>query len=250
MSRIVKKKVIDESLEFSDNFDENMLDRIEDELSRSMTDEQKAAARRKASSGQLADEGAGPEEAGPTLAAPGAEGRAQTEAPEAHPEPLTEGAEGAPQKKIPIYRKIVLKRWVALSSILLLFVLLPVLAWVRIQHQHGAVPLIQFVRHPVPVPHLQIESKFLVIASSGTKKDLVEMIVGFDFLNTSAFEKFKDGQTAIQDSCFRFMQTHSPPESSQKNWAKLVQQDMLSHLRTDFPKIHIEAITLTQFNRL
>jgi hypothetical protein len=250
MSRVVKKKVIDESLEFSDNFDENMLDRIEDELSRSTTAEPKTAGRRQATGGQPADKGAGPEEAGPTAAAPRAGGQAQSAAPEDHRKPLAEGAEDSPQKQLPIYKRIALKRWLALGGILLFFVLLPALAWIRIQHQRGAVPLIQFVRHPLPVPHLQLESKFLMIASSGTKKDLVEMVLEFEFLNTSAFEKFKNGQTAIQDSCFRYMQTHNPPESSQKYWAKLVQQEMLSHLRTDFPKIHIEAITLTQFNRL
>jgi hypothetical protein len=69
-------------------------------------------------------------------------------------------------------------------------------------------------------------------------------------LNTSAFEKFQDRRTAIQDSCYRFIQTHNPADNSQKNWAKLVQQDMLAQLQTDFPKIHIESITLTQFNRL
>jgi hypothetical protein len=250
MSRVVKKKVIDESLEFSDNFDENMLDRIEDELSRSVTDEQKAATKRQAARGQPGDTGAEPEDAGPTVTASQAEGPAQTVTAEARQEPSIDGAEGAPQKNLPIYKRIAVKRWVVLSSILLLFVLLPALAWVRLQHQRGAMPLIQFVRHPVPVPHLQLESKFLVIASSGIKKDLVEMTVEFEFLNTSAFEKFKDGQAAIQDSCFRFMQTHNPVESSQKNWAKLVQQDLLAHLHTDFPKIHVEAITLTQFNRL
>lgn len=250
MSRVVKKKVIDESLEFSDNFDEGMLDRIENELSRSTTDESKKTARRQSAGSQPVDGGAEPEEAGPAAAAPRAEGRAQTAAPEAQQGPSIDGAEGAPQKKPPIYKRVALKRWVVLGSIVLLVVLLPALAWIRIQHQRGAVPLIQFVRHPVPVPHLQLESKFLVIASSGAKKDLVEMIVEFEFLNPSAFEKFKNGQTAIQDSCFRYMQAHSPLESSQKNWAKLVQQDMLSHLRTNFPKIHIEAITLTQFNRL
>src|SRR5512143_1431704 len=101
MSRVVKKKVIDENIEFSDNFDEGMLDRIEDELSRSMTDEQKAAAKRKATSGQPVDRGAGTEEAGATAATPQSERGAQTAVPEAQSEPSTDGAAGGPQKKLP-----------------------------------------------------------------------------------------------------------------------------------------------------
>jgi len=64
-------------------------------------------------------------------------------------------------------------------------------------------------RHPVPVPHHQLESQFLVLTSAGAKKDLVEMSVAFAFSNTGAFERFKDRQAAIHDSCYRFIQTHN-----------------------------------------
>jgi hypothetical protein len=250
MSRVVKKKVIDERMEFSDNFDESMLDRIENELGRSLTDEEQDGVKRPGKRARSAEEHEAEGVAEPLPAIlKGEEPERKTSAQE-RPTPPFDSAEDKEQNKPPLYRKIAFKRWVALVAAVLLFVLLPALAWVRIQRQHHDTPVIQFVRHPVPVPHHPLESRFLVIASAGTKKDLVEMTVEFEFLNTSAFEKFQDRRTAIQDSCYRFIQTHNPADNSQKNWAKLVQQDMLAQLQTDFPKIHIESITLTQFNRL
>jgi hypothetical protein len=76
------------------------------------------------------------------------------------------------------------------------------------------------------------------------------MSVAFAFSNTGAFERFKDRQAAIHDSCYRFIQSHSPPDNSQKNWAKLVQEDLRAYLQTDFPRVRIDSITLVQFSRL
>lgn len=250
MSRVVKKKVTDESMEFSDSVDESMLDRIETEPGKSLTDEEQAGGNRPGKRARSAEEDDAKGVAEPLPAMlKGEEPERQTSARE-RPTPLIDNAGNKEQNKPPFYRKTAFKRWVASAAAVLLFVLLPALAWVRIQRQHHDTPVIQFVRHPVPVPHHPVESRFLVIASAGTKKDLVEMSVEFEFLNTSAFEKFQDRKAAIQDSCYRFIQTRNPADNSQSNWTKLMQQDMLAQLQTDFPKIRIESITLTQFNRL
>lgn len=250
MSRVVKKKVIDENLTFADDFDENMLDRIESELGKSMADGQQAGDKQRVRRPQSLDEAGSDESAGALPVRPGPMESDKLVAARDRP-PRGSGTGGDREAKTPPwFRKTAVKRRAALGITLLLFVFLPAVAWVLIQRQHNAVPTIQFVRHPVPVPHHQLESQFLVLTSAGAKKDLVEMSVAFAFSNTGAFERFKDRQAAIHDSCYRFIQSHSPPDNSQKNWAKLVQEDLRAYLQTDFPRVRIDSITLVQFSRL
>ncbi len=250
MSRVVKKKVIDENLVFSDNFDESMLDRIESELGKSLTDEEKAARKRSGKMARPTEEDHEAAAKGPSPLAAGGKEPEETAAQAGQPSQPGGGPQVGEEKTLPAYRRIAAKRWISAACILVFFVVLPAIAWLRIQSKHMDAPVIQFVRHPVPLPHLQRESKFLLVADTGAKKDLVEMSVQFEFLSTSALEKFENQQTAIQDSCYRFIQTRNPAENSPKIWAKLVQHDMMDHLRTSFPKIRIDSITMTQYDRL
>lgn len=250
MSRTVKKKVIDDTLAFADNFDESMLDRIEHDLDGNLEADQASGGKRSSKRASPEDEVREGKAPKPPPAAPKAEelpSSATTEQPADKPDSNSEGKE--PQKT-PIYRKIAIKRWAAIGAALLLFVVLPALAWMKLQGQDRQIPAIQFIRRPVPVPSYQLEAKFMLLAGSESKKDIVEMNLQFDFMSDNAIEKFREKQTSIQDSCYRFMQTNNLVDSSQKSWARLVQRDMLAHLQASYPKIHIQAITLTEFTRL
>jgi hypothetical protein len=250
MSRTIKKKIIDDSLKFSDDFDESMLDRIESEFEGEPDDATEAGRKRireRAARGQDIDRTeftkAAPE-------SPAAEEPGQFKIPEEPRERPDRTLEDTEPKRIPVYRKIVSKRGLAIGLAIVLFVILPLAAWIRLQSSQHKTPIIQFVRHPVPVPHHQLETRFMLVTGSESKKDIIEIGVQFDFLSTSSFEKFKDQQTLIQDKCYQYMKDHGPADSSQKNWTKLVQQDLLKHLEHETPKLHIETITLKEFIRL
>lgn len=250
MSRTVKKKVIDDTLAFADNFDESMLDRIEHDLDGDPEADQAADGKRssrRASPEEEERKGKAPK---PPPVPPKAEETPSSATIEQPPDKPDSDEEGKEPQKTPIYRKIAIKRWTAIGAALLLFVVLPALAWMKLQGQNRQTPVIQFVRHPVPVPNYQLEAKFMLLAGSESKKDIVEMNLQFDFSSDSAIEKFREKQTSIQDSCYRFMQTNNLVDSSQKSWARLVQRDLLAHLQASYPKIHIQAITLTEFTRL
>ena len=250
MSRSIKKKIIDDSLKFSDDFDESMLDRIESELEGGPEDDTEAGRKRireRAAGGQDTDKTEFPKAA---TESPTAEKPSQFKVPEEPREKPDSHIEDTEPKKTPIHRKIVGRRGLAIGLAVVLFVILPAIAWIRLQSPQHKTPIIQFVRHPVPAPHHQLETRFMLVTGSESKKDIIEMGVQFDFLTTSSFEKFQDKRTSIHDQCYRFMTNHSPPDSSQKNWTKLVQQDLLTHLQNEFPKLHIETITLTEFIRL
>jgi hypothetical protein len=250
MSRNIKKKIIDDSLKFSDDFDESMLDRIESELEGGPEDDTQAGRKRireRAARGQDTDKTEFPK-AAPDSPATGEPSQFKIpEEPREKPDGTIEGTE---PKKIPIHRKLVARRGLGIGFAVVLFVILPAIAWIRLQSPQLKTPIIQFVRHPVPVPHHQLETRFMLVTGSEFKRDIIEIGVQFDFLSTSSFEKFKDQQTLIQDKCYQYMKDHGPADSSQKNWTKLVQQDLLKHLENESPKLHIDTITLTEFIRL
>jgi hypothetical protein len=250
MSRTIKKKVIDDSLKFSDDFDESMLDRMESELEGGPQDDTEAGrkrARERAARGQDIDRTEFPKA---IPESPADEEPVQFKIPEEPREGPDRTLEGTEPKGIPVYRKIVSKRGLAIGLAIVLFVILPLAAWIRLQGSQHQTPIIQFVRHPVPVPHHQLETRFMLVTGSESKKDIIEIAIQFDFLNTSSFETFKDQQPLFQDKCYQYMKTHGPADSSQKNWTKLVQQDLLKHLEHETPKLLIEAITVTEFIRL
>jgi hypothetical protein len=250
MSRTVKKKVIDETLEFADNFDESMLDRIEHDLDGDPEADQAAGRKRSSKRDSPEDEEREGRAPKAQAVAPKAEETPSSATIGQPPDKPDSDSESKEPQKLPIYRKIALKKWTAIGAALLLFVVLPALAWMKIQGQNRQTPVIQFVRHPVPVPNFQIEAKFMLLSGSESKKDIVEMNLQFDFSSESAIERFREKQTSIQDSCYRFMQTNNLIDSSQKSWARLVQRDLLAHLQTSYPKVNIQAITLTEFTRL
>ena len=250
MGRNISKKIIDDSLKFSDDFDESMLDRIESELEGGPKDDTEAGRKRsreRTAKGQDIDrtqvqQGA-PE-------SPALEEPVQFKIPEEPGERPESPPEVSEVKPIPIYRKIVSRRGLAIGLAIVLFVILPLAAWIRLQSSQHQSPIVQFVRHPVPVPHHQLETRFMLVAGPESKKDIIEIGVQFEFLTTSSFETFKNQQTFFQDKCYQYMRTHGPADSSQKNWTKLVQQDLLKHLQKESPKLHLETITVTEFIRL
>lgn len=250
MSRNIKKKVIDDSLKFSDDFDESMLDRMESELD-GPGEIESQEGRKRSRERTPSDRGTADADFRKTAPqSPPADETPQFRIPEEPGERPSNHVDDAEPKKTPLHRRIAAKRMLAIGFAIALLVILPAVAWVRLQSQRHQTPIVQYIRHPVPVPHHQLETKFMLLAGSETKKDIIEMGVQFDFLTTNSFEKFKDAQTLMQDKCYQFMKNHNPGDGSQKNWTKLVQNDLLRHLQNEFPKLHIETITLTEFVRL
>jgi hypothetical protein len=250
MSRTIKKKVIDDRLEFSDSFDESMLDRIESELDEDGkaigSPGAKPRSRREAADGEeaLTDDSNKPTSfPEPT--------QDKSEPPIARPAPLEAKQEAAPVEQKAIYRKIATKKRLIPAVALILFVVLPGIAWFQLQRSHREVPaVVQMLRRPVPIPHYQQETSFFILATAGGKKDVIELAMELEFYSTGAFDNFKANYVLFQDIVYRFLQSRNPPENSYKHWAKIIQEELPVYLKSNVPSSRVDSISITQFTRL
>jgi hypothetical protein len=250
MSRTIKKKIIDDRLEFSDSFDESMLDRIESELDEDgkvlESPETKPRRRRESADGQEAVDDDSDVTMG--FSEPPED---KPEPPIARPSPLDEKQEAVPVEKKVIHRKIATKKRLIPAVALILFVVLPGIAWFQLQRSHRELPaVVQMLRRPVPIPHYQQETSFFILAPAGGKKDVIELGMELEFFSTSAFENYKANYVLFQDIIYRFLQSHNPPENSYKHWAKIIQEELPVYLKANVASSRVESITITQFTRL
>jgi hypothetical protein len=250
MSRIIKKKVIDDGMEFSDNFDEGMLDRIESELDEGGKVMEPPAAkprvRRALTNGQGALEDNSDKPTGssePTKDKPAP--------PIASPAPL-DGKPGAvPVEQKAIYRKIATKKRLIAAVALILFVVLPGITWFQLQRSPRELPaVVPMLRRPVPIPHYQQETSFFILAAAGGKKDVIDLAMELVFSSTGAIENFTANYVLFQDTVYRFLQSRNPPENSYTHWARIIQEELPAYLKTAVPASRVDSITITRFTRL
>jgi hypothetical protein len=257
MSRTIKKKVIDDRLEFSDSFDESMLDRIESELDEDGkvigSPEAKPRRRRESPDGQETFEDDSDESMNfPEPPEDRPEPPEDKSAPPiARPSPLDEKQEAVPVENTVIHRKIATKKRLILAVALILFVVLPGIVWFQMQRSHRELPaVVQMLRRPVPIPHYQQETSFFILAPAGGKKDVIELAMELEFFSASAFENFNANRVLFQDIVYRFLQSRNPPENSYKHWANIIQAELPVYLKANVPSSRVESITITQFTRL
>jgi hypothetical protein len=259
MSRKIKKKVIDDNLTFSDNFDENVLDRIENELGKSESEAaQLVSKRRKTTGAGASQEGFNHESGLDRLDSDSGEIVTDFSLQDKGQEPAAPGPEpgdkepiNIPLEKKTLHRKIITKKWILSTLALVFFVILPGLAWFQLQRQHPKAPApLQMIRHPVPIPHFQQETSFFILAGAGGKKDLIELGMEFEFTSSGAFDNFQGQLLLFQDAVYRFLQTRNPLENTYRHWSKIVQDDLPAYLKVSIPTSRVESITMTQFNRL
>jgi hypothetical protein len=254
IGRTFKKKVISEDLLFSDDFDENVLDKIEGELGKSFerdSSQNRPRSRSLDQPGTQNSGGKGVEQIDPTVSDRGMAFLAQDEGEDQKAPTETLKGSGTHgwlkgQQQASRSRKALL--FFAASVPLCLAVALGYTLWPHPVETGVSIP--QIVRHPIVVPAYERELNFLILANAAGKKDLLRLDLEFDFYGLEAYQKFKDKQLFYTDVIYGFLHQQQPSENSFQRWETISERDLLESLKKDYPEVRFNSIRMKNFHRL
>lgn len=245
MSRTIKKKVISENLLFSDDFDEEMLGKIEKDLDGSMsepkTSQPKASLRpsrnqaNKKETEEITQQG-GSFDQDETRTA-----YASSTIPE-----KTSGAPMSDQLKKQIFRKKLLVG--TLLCLPLIAVAAASVIYLRISPQ--PLPSPQIIRHPIPKPVYEAETSFLLQARNKEDFELLELKMQMSFKGTKGYEVYRANEVFCRYLIYEFLQNRRSPNSSYTEWRRLVQEELLSHLKENWPELNVTSIEIQNLGRI
>jgi hypothetical protein len=250
VGRKIEKKVISDDLLFSDDFDENRLAKIEDELNRSpQPDPSKGKQRKRAEDGD-AEEPPAPDPV-PISSPPEDD---PEPVPEASSEPPAESeSEGASERQRQAVAKMVRsKRRLLLAATSVLVMVTTGLAYLLWPNPKQQGPLSgQIVRHRIVIPSYEFDTGFLIfVGAADKKKDLMKVDLELDFGGMEAFEQFKSRQILYYDVIYDFLRKQQPQDNSFQKWEEILERDLFESLKKDCPEIRLNSIHMKNFHRL
>jgi hypothetical protein len=264
MARTIQKKVISDDLLFTDDFDENMLDKIEGELGRTNIHELPEERLLDYSSDKSRAPAPPGNQGEPLLAGEPTESEAFerdmafSEFDDKYDEKTSAeslNGDSPPDKSEQQHditkrlrsKKIVL--FLAAASILLIFTGgLTYFLWPA--PKKAETPRLDIVRHRIVIPVYEREINFLVLSSTQGKEDLLKLELELDFASFGAHEKFKDKQVYYADFIYGFLRKQSPPDNSVQDWVKILEEDLPERLKDNHPEIRLNSIRMKSFHRL
>jgi hypothetical protein len=240
MSRELKQKKLDNSLKFSDDFDEQMLDIIEKKDFGSST-------------GQ---------EVEPSAADGGAD-----EIPSLDPDDLSEGSVpdlgedkvetgtgeevASPEKEFSIWG-LNRKKLIIIGSTATC--VLAILATIATFHFRGRanlpLPGATIIRKPIVIPHEQRKATFFVYVDNGQRKDILQLAMNLEYYGVTPPESSGKAETVFRDTVYQYLISHKPPENSYRYWEQMVQKDLYKHLKERFPKCGLRSIRIENYSRM
>jgi hypothetical protein len=243
MTRDLKTKKLDSTFQFSDDFDERMLDIIEKKEFDSEDDsEDRPGTGPDSHDSDLDDVPSLDPEDLADEPVPKLEGRSEA----------GEDAEPAPPEKKRLPRGFARKKafWIGSSALSALLILTTIIY--ALFSGGGVVvdPGVSMIRLPITVPHNQQAATFFIYVDSGQRKDIFKLAVEFDYSGVGGLPALKEKEVIFRDAVYQFFTSHRPPESSYKYWEQIVQKDLPPHLKTLFPDSRIQSIRLASFGRM
>ena len=260
MAREIRKKVIDQEIQSTDDFDEKMLEQIEQEFDqinttggnlRSTTDMSGSDffTSDAAKTGFSLDDFETSIDKGEDIlrqqipkVEPASESRASEASPTSSPKPQT-------KSKITIARKKIIIMGSALVLVLLIAGFL--LAHLLRKPSPSQEPAItRMIRHHITVQLYQEQFDFLILANAQREKDLISLGIEFQFPTVNAFEDFQKENIVFRDVIYQFLQGERPVKNSQKYWQQIVENGLLNYLKAIFPKNGMSSVRMVYLDRL
>jgi hypothetical protein len=246
MSRTIKKKVIRDDLLFSDNFDQETLDKIEGELS----DEDAPDPRQRGEFSDEIDRGYDTDEIdyGRAASTQGEQNLLSTPKHDAKAPPGSQ-TDAAPPPPTALAQRIARKKVLLLGILIFTAIIAAGSGYILSGHSPEPPPKPAIVRFPILIPAYQQEMDFLLFSEVG-EKYILDIALEVNFEGQSAHERFKQKRTVYKDNTFIFLQSQQTSDKSYRNWEKIIQEDLPKALQASFPEIRIGSVELKRFNRL
>lgn len=106
------------------------------------------------------------------------------------------------------------------------------------------------IRRAITLPRYSQKHRFLILVGSGQKKDLLELSVECEFYGTGEKKDLPERTTMFRDAIYQFLKSRQPADNSQASWLKIVEKDLLEHLRARFVEDRPNSIRLWRYIRL
>lgn len=160
-----------------------------------------------------------------------------------------EDSEQKPERRL---SKILTRRKKILIALSILAVTtFMVTAYVFWPFEHKSdIPIVTQIRKPIPIPQYQEKIDFFLLPNAQSEKNLISLSIEFEFRSAGAHQKFKDEKVLFCDVVYRYLQNQRPNKNTQKEWGQIVQNDLLSHLKTTVPQSRADLIRISRFEKL
>jgi hypothetical protein len=254
MTRTIRKKVFDDDLMLSDDFDEAILDKIDRQFAEPGTPGETGAKRPIPS---LDDGRSGSE---PSFSLDDFETTSnddrdrpkrteRAEKPLVRPEHPTASAAEPPEKTT--QRRIATPKLIIMGAACILFLLAAGFIATRLfQTPKPVHQITTVIKRSVPIPVRMEEHEFLILASSGQEKSLLTLALELKFHGLDGSGTSNQEDVALRDTIYQFLSDARPVKSSLKYWEKIVSNDLSQYLRTSFPARGLQTVRLTSLIRL
>ncbi len=263
MARTIKKKAISDDMLFADNFDESMLDKMENDLDASFSrdePEEKTLdySPDKTKTGSPSGRQGGPMEAGNLMEETGFDSGPDLSDFEYKPDGETSarpsdetGPQGEPKMQHPFSGVARSKKVLLIGIALLLIGIAAGLTFVLWPgHTEQEASRVEIVRHQIVIPSYQQEVNFLILSTAPGKKDLLKMDLELDFSSLGSHERFKEKQVLYNDIIYQFLLKQQPPENTVRYWQQILEEGLLTAFQSEHPEVRLNAIHMKNFLRL
>jgi flagellar basal body-associated protein FliL len=263
MARTIKKKAISDDMLFADNFDESMLDKMENDLDTSFSrdepeektlDYSPDRTQTRTPSGRQG----GSMEAGNLMEETGFDHGPDLTDFEYKPdgetsaEPSDDKGSHDKSKTMQAFAGIAqFKKILLIGTALFVIVIAAGLTFVLWPHQtEQDASRVEIVRHQIVIPSFQQEVNFLILSTAPGKKDLLKMDLELDFSSLGSHERFKEKQVLYNDIIYQFLLKQQPPENTVRHWQQILEEGLLTAFQSEHPEIRLNAVHMKNFLRL
>jgi hypothetical protein len=107
-----------------------------------------------------------------------------------------------------------------------------------------------FIRRPIIVPSYEGQLGFLILTyGEGQKRGFVNLRLTLRLHSANPAEKFRSNEVAIRDTIYTLLE-QVPTGTSGSGWQQVVERDLQSKLKVQFPHCGIASVRLTQSKNL
>ena len=103
---------------------------------------------------------------------------------------------------------------------------------------------------PVVLPVVEKKYAFFFPAPVKNKDELVSMVLRIQAVGPGAQERMNGSSVELRNVIYQFLTRQHPPKNARRYWARIVEEQLLQHLRRTFPKAGITEVFLEELDRI
>ncbi len=158
----------------------------------------------------------------------------------------------SPGKALPVKKSRKSQRWTFL--VLLTLVICGLIFWFVLRPSRTSEApqktLKTHIVRPIALPVVEKKLAFFFPAPTQNKYELVSMVLRIQAVGPGAQERVNGSSVELRNVIYQFLTRQHPPKNARRYWARIVEEQLLRHLQTTFPKAGITEVFLEDLDRI